>query len=277
MEENAIGAVEAPVSEAPAQVEAPARDYEAEARDMGWVPQEEYRGDPQRWKPADQFVKDGEKILPIVRSQNKRLKEELEQTRKEFAERAARIERMSNAALERQKAQHEAELARIKAAQRAAVEQGDTQEFERLDVIREKMAKQTFDDPVKETKQDNPEAVIESWRKQNDWYLNDYEMTQEAERYSQFVAKRNPSISMADNLKEVEQHMRKKFPEKFGGKPAAKNGHAAVDGGGVFGAAPQKAGMAAKLPDEAKAQAERDVKAGLYKSAEEWAKVYFAN
>ena len=60
MEENAIGAVEAPVSEAPAQVEAPARDYEAEARDMGWVPQEEYRGDPQRWKPADQFDKDGE-------------------------------------------------------------------------------------------------------------------------------------------------------------------------------------------------------------------------
>lgn len=34
--------------------------FEAKAREQGWCPQDEWRGDPAQWKPAEQFVKDGE-------------------------------------------------------------------------------------------------------------------------------------------------------------------------------------------------------------------------
>ena len=44
------------------------RDYEQEARANNWVPEEEWKGDPpkQGFKTAQQWVEDGEKILPIV-------------------------------------------------------------------------------------------------------------------------------------------------------------------------------------------------------------------
>lgn len=47
------------------------------AREMGWVPQEEFRGDPDKWITADSFVERGEKILPILKANNKRLRDDL--------------------------------------------------------------------------------------------------------------------------------------------------------------------------------------------------------
>ena len=34
--------------------------YESEAREQGWKPKEEYEGDPEKWRPAKEFVERGE-------------------------------------------------------------------------------------------------------------------------------------------------------------------------------------------------------------------------
>ena len=42
--------------------------YESEAREQGWKPKEEYEGDPEKWRPAKEFVERGElfgKIMQI--------------------------------------------------------------------------------------------------------------------------------------------------------------------------------------------------------------------
>lgn len=71
--------------------QAPARAPEAiaaepDARKQGWVPIERYRGDPTEWVDADEFVKRGREINPILRANNERLEENL---RKAQADNAA--------------------------------------------------------------------------------------------------------------------------------------------------------------------------------------------
>ena len=42
-------------------------EIEEKAVAMGWVPLEEWKGDPEQHRPADEFVARGEQILPIVK------------------------------------------------------------------------------------------------------------------------------------------------------------------------------------------------------------------
>jgi len=55
----------------------PSPEVIAEARTLGWVPKEEFRGDPARWADADAFVQRGHEIMPILRANNQRLMGEL--------------------------------------------------------------------------------------------------------------------------------------------------------------------------------------------------------
>jgi hypothetical protein len=59
-------------------VEAP--PLEDQARTMGWVPQEEFKGDTGKWVDAKTFVDKGEHVLPIVKATNKRLRDDLTKT-----------------------------------------------------------------------------------------------------------------------------------------------------------------------------------------------------
>lgn len=58
---------------------------EPDARKQGWVPLDRYRGDPNEWIDADEFVKIGQEINPVLRANNRRLEEDLRQTRDENA------------------------------------------------------------------------------------------------------------------------------------------------------------------------------------------------
>lgn len=44
-----------------------------EARQLGWVPKDEWRGDPERWTDAETFVQRGHDIMPILKQNNARL------------------------------------------------------------------------------------------------------------------------------------------------------------------------------------------------------------
>ena len=37
-----------------------------EARKQGWVPEDEWKGDPDKWRPAEEFVERGKNIIPIL-------------------------------------------------------------------------------------------------------------------------------------------------------------------------------------------------------------------
>ena len=48
--------------------------YEVTAREQGWVPKEEYQGDPEKWRGAKEFVERGE-LFGKIDSMGKELKE----------------------------------------------------------------------------------------------------------------------------------------------------------------------------------------------------------
>ena len=57
--------------------DADGQDVEQEARLLGWVPQEEFRGNKDNWETAEAFVERGQHLMPILRQNNVRLKNEL--------------------------------------------------------------------------------------------------------------------------------------------------------------------------------------------------------
>ena len=54
--------------------DADGQDVEQEARLLGWVPQEEFRGNKDNWETAEAFVERGQHLMPIRRQNNVRLK-----------------------------------------------------------------------------------------------------------------------------------------------------------------------------------------------------------
>ena len=52
-------------------------EVETRARALGWTDKDSFRGDPNKWIPADEFVRRGEEVMPILRQNNKALERKL--------------------------------------------------------------------------------------------------------------------------------------------------------------------------------------------------------
>ena len=136
---------EAPV--AGTEASAPPPEVVREARELGWVPKEQFRGDTTRWVDADVFVQRGHEVMPLLKANNARLlgevhtlKETLRETNDAIVElrklseettrervRAAKAEVMAQLKTAKEEQNVEAELALteklvdIRAAERADV------------------------------------------------------------------------------------------------------------------------------------------------------------
>jgi hypothetical protein len=244
------------------------RDFEAEAREQGWRPKEEWSGKPENWKDAKTYVEHGDVAAKIAKIE------------KDYEKRFERMEKMHGKTVEMLQREHAKELADLKADRREAIKAGDVDKAEKLDEQIEELKEAGPEKPLtgKELVKHN-EQVQADWIKANTWYESDEDMAAYALGVSQRLAAKDPNITIEDNLAKVDEAMRKKYPDYFGGKKTTgANGHAPVDSGGDFTGAPpaRKDSLFAKLSPEAKAQCSKDVKAGLYKDNESWAKVYFS-
>lgn len=61
-----------------------ANDVEVRAREMGWRNQDEFKGDPDKWVDAEEYVRRGEHVLPLVKAENKRLVERTDEMSREI-------------------------------------------------------------------------------------------------------------------------------------------------------------------------------------------------
>jgi hypothetical protein len=84
------------------------------AKELGWRDQSEFRGPSDKWVPPDEFVRRGEEVLPIVRSQ-------LEKERERVAE-LARRQQQTDESLRRQNEEWEQRLKRQEAEATARAE-----------------------------------------------------------------------------------------------------------------------------------------------------------
>src|SRR3990167_10177004 len=269
---------------------------ETEARSMGWVPLEEFRGPKDKWRGASEFVDRGSTVLPIVnsllkkeRAKTSQLETKLAKSDAEWRDKFGRLEKMSTAALENQREQLMSQFADKK---EAAVERGDMDAYRTADKA-EKKALADLDEKVaakeekqKDTRADLPEAVretLDAWVVDNQWFVKDPEANAWANAYHVKLLDKEPGLTLEENLAKVRSQAKVKFPELFGVEDKAKRGSrvesGSRNGGGGGGT------LYSKLQSDAKQIADKQIslylepgetieKDGL-RAKERWARVYF--
>jgi len=265
------------------------RNYEAEARAEGWRPLEQFKGDHAKWIDAEEFVKRGENILPLVKAQNGKLKGELEVTKRDIAEMRKNMEEFklfheeTAAKLKKDAAQAYSKAeADLKAARKQAREDGDDDKVDEInDAIvdlkkeAEKEAAKAVKAPTNKSGEDiSKTPEFQAWAKENEWFGSDERKSRLAVAVGQELRAKNPNISIADFLEKVTEEVEETFG---GGKPkreAASKVEGSRRGNGSTGQS------YADLPADARKQCDEDIKRHVgpnkvYKTEKDY-KAYFA-
>lgn len=260
--------------EAPQSDSEPGLSVEDRALSMGWTPQSQFKGDPEKWVDAETFVKRGEEFLPFLKATNRRLERELEKA-------TAKLDKMDEAlkgaiqhiskadqrAYTRARAELEAELEQYAA-------QGNTEAVKQVtrdivDLDREITAAAR----PQAVASDTPPEMME-WLEANAWYGKDKALTAACQAIADDVFEEG--FSGKAQLKEVDRRLREEFPAKFQ-KPENPNrrGPAAVEG---VGAGPRTRGRSySDLPSDAKDMWDEFVRTIKGFSREKYVREYFAS
>ena len=237
------------------------RDYEQEARKGGWVPQEEWKGEDDAWKPAQQFVEDGEKTLPIFKA---RVEKELGELKDELKQ-AKRANTEAGDFFRNYKERQEKETADLRdklvEKRQQAVDDSDGQAFTAADKeLRELDAQPTQTFPP-ETKQ---------WLTDNPWY----ETNEKLSIYADGVADRLVQQGYVGGSKaywdELTTRVKDAHPDEFENKQRSRPA-SVEDTSETIDSKPK---TAANLPADAKKAGNEFVEQGLFKDLEEYAAAY---
>jgi hypothetical protein len=237
-------------------------ETEAQARRLGWVPKEEFRGDPAKHRSAEEFLERGKNILPIVQENNDRLQRrvsELESTLKETREATKELLEFSSKAEERayKRAKQELEARIEQAAQNAdpAAARQAVQEMAELEAGRKTEPKRQ---PEATAPAVNP--VIQDWIDREKWYSTDRTLNAFATDTFGEIERSHPGMSDAEKLAETKRRTVEKFPEKFGVTPQRRQAAAVATPNG--GGSPSRSGKKSydDLPADAKAACDKFVR-----------------
>lgn len=238
---------------AAAPVEEAAEDR---ALTMGWVPKEQFKGDPDKWVDAATFIKRGEEFLPFLKAANKRLERELETVKKsmrEFAEFHTKTEARA----------YERALKDLEARQEAAAAAGDTQAVKEITKEIVGLAKE-----VSAPKTNANKDVVEEWKAENAWYDKDPVMRGAAFEIANELVEQGIT-DPAKQLAEVTRRIKAEFPHKFENPKRREPG--AVEGNTPVA---RRGKSRSDLPPEARSTMDRWVKQGLITEAQ-YIKDYF--
>jgi hypothetical protein len=251
------------------------QEMEAEAKKYGWRPKEEFDRAPEGWVDAERFMELPQTHVKMLRDETRDLKAQLERGAQEIEG----IRRMSRVAVDEARkqaeAQYERDLAVIRAGQRKAVEDMDTERFDAL-AQREAQLRQNAPQaaPVDAPQVDQAEiAKVEAYKRDNEW-------TQNPIIWGQVMSAidNSPEVMALPADKQIEyadKMVRQSYPHLFAApepKPAAVQ---RVDGGGL-GLGAKRSKGANDLPSEAAKIGKEFVEEGIFKSLDDYAKQYFA-
>ena len=223
----------------------PGRDFESEARTMGWVPEEDFRGDPNKHIPAQEFVERGEQKIPLLIANNKKLTNKVDELSRAIDYQSHHHEEALKQANERSRQAVEDDMLK-------AVDEGDRETFLNLKKKRDDIKDP---EPVK-TVPKVPPAFVQ-FEVENLWYNSDTAMTAVAQAESQRLAKEFPSLSIENNLARTKAAVEKAFPHKF----TSNDGNPRRDEPGAVGGGKPRTKSSGRtftsLPDDAKQAFER--------------------
>lgn len=249
---------------------------QAEARQMGWRPQEEWDDSGEAtWLPAEDFMKRNERLKDRG---DKILKAEVSKQTRQIANLEKTIQDLGAHLTKAENRAYKKALNEIETKAEKAVEDGDTDAYRRAkgeikDLEKEVQAEAK---PVPTpTQKDDPE--FESWLSRNSWYdpateSFDPEMSAFAGNVGNEVARLN--LSNPDFLTRIAAEVKKKFPDRFGNQ--RRREAPAVEGAGGGGGDGKT--LWSQVPKSDQGAFKRFVQQGLYedtpKGREKYADIY---
>jgi chromosome segregation ATPase len=260
------------------------QEFESEARVMGWVEKEEFRGNEDDWVDAEAFVKRGREINPILRKNNERLLNELNKTKADLEE----VKKAAKEFNEFQKEQFELKIQKyedkidaLKQAKKDALKEDDhdlvveidEQLADTKDALKEAKATK-----VEEKKDPDPapqalDPELQEWIDRNDWFGKDAEMSARTNTIGALLAQRNPGLHGKKFLDKLDEALKEEFPNKFGKSNRERPNP--VEGSTPGGSSTKgKKHTYENLPPVAKEACDRFVKTGMVKDVNDYLKNY---
>jgi len=192
---------------APAQEQqtAPVVDsHEDQAREQGWRPKDEWEGDPEKWRPAKEFVERGE-LFGKIDSMGKELKE----TRKA-------LKMLQEHHTKVKETEYNRAVVELKALQKRHLEEGNSDGYlEASELLTDLKAEQKAREVAAEMTPQQPHPDFVQWVNTNKWYTADVEMRDYADAVGQRYASNNPGLDPNEVLNFVSKQVRNRFKEKF--------------------------------------------------------------
>ncbi len=229
---------------------------EAEASKMGWTTKDQFKGDPEKWRSADEFVERGKNMLPIVQAKVKRQEaqiDELTRTVKDFAEHMSKTEQRA----------YDRALSDLKQQRKEALAAGDGDTFDKVDDAIDQLKVEAQSKAAKVQAASDSDPVYAEWESRQTW-LKDKDMAD----YGEFVAQRlrntGEKSTGAEFLELVTRKVKSQFPEKF--ENPRRTSAASVEGAAP---AARKGGKGyADMPADARAACDRMAKNGFSSDAQ---------
>lgn len=245
---------------------------EAAAKARGWISKDEYRGKPEDWQDAKSFLDRNSSLKTEVES----LRDRIGQQEEAYAERLKRLESTNDRIIREDRDRLLRELARAK---RAAVELGDTDEYDRLEreehdyfsrqVEHERQERQ----PQKQQEQQPLLPETQEWLRRNSWFHETPAMQQIALGFYEEAKEGHPATrDESKRLAYVDKRMKEVYPDKFGDGNRSNS----VEGGSRNTPSGNSNKMS-NLPPEARAACRKFIAKGIIKNEAEYIKYWLEN
>lgn len=176
---------------------------EQRAVEQGWVPQDQWEGEPDQWRPAKEFLDRGE-LFKKIDDQNRTIKE-FKKVVDDLRKHNAKIAEV----------EYKRALEQLKEQKKVAIAEGDGEAVvsidERIDAVKEAQ-REVQAAPVAEVAQEvNP--IFSAWVERNQWFNSNRAMRAFANDVGREAAAQG--LSPSDVLAKVEAEVKKEFADKF--------------------------------------------------------------
>ena len=217
-------------------------DIETRARLMGHVSLEDFKGDPDKWIPAEEFVRRADELLPIAQAANKTLERKLDKMEKRFQQVSDTLEQFNQyhqTTLQKEQAKAAAEYQRgLEEAQgkmRDAVELGDTEMFDAAKAEQDELIKQAAkpdakDIPDNGNRKPDPE-INRAWVEENPWFMKNFKMNKFAKECGDQLVFEQPGLTQKQQLDEIAKMVKEEYPDYFSTSNSNREKADAVGGG----------------------------------------------
>lgn len=242
------------------------KDTEAEAREFGWKPKEEYGGDG--WVDAEEFLK---------RGQQKRgdLYRELEISRGKIEQLTEGIEELKRYMSNAEKSGYDKALRELEAQRNSAIESGDPNEVRKYDEQYFELKSKAQEAKNKaEGPSESMARAAENFKQRNaNWFNHsspeNIDMMDFAREQEIKLLNNHPEMPYDNVLEVIEYRVKKSFPDKFRNKN--RDMQPPVDSGeSSLRSSPRSKLNVKDLPEEQLMSAKKMIQQGLFKDMNEF-------